>query len=109
MDKKGAGTLEALLKKVMKDLGKKGKLTEEDVIAIWGKEVGSEAAKRTRPTSIRKGTLFVTVDDSSWMYELTLKKRDLVKELAGKFKGRKVKDIRFRIGMIKTNKDKDKE
>ncbi len=107
MAKESPKKLESLLKKVMKDLGKKGKLTEEVMAEIWKEAVGENASKHTKPKSIKKGTLFITVDDSSWMYDLTLKKRDIVSSLDGKLKGRKVKDIRFRIGVIKDNKGKE--
>jgi hypothetical protein len=41
------------------------------------------------------------VDNSSWLFELTLKKRIILKKLQAGLEGKKLKDIRFRIGDIK--------
>jgi predicted nucleic acid-binding Zn ribbon protein len=45
--------------------------------------------------------LAVNCDASAWLYELSTKKREILKGLAGHFKGRRLKDIRFRIGQVK--------
>jgi hypothetical protein len=46
----------------------------------------------------RKGILGVSVDSSSWLYKLTLKKEDLLKRLNKRFA--QIKDINFRIGEL---------
>lgn len=103
----GKSSLEALLKKVMKDLGKKGRLTEEEMAEIWTSAAGPAAAGHSKVKSLRKGMLFVTVDDSSWLYELTLKKREITERLKPKIRTRNFKDIRFRIGILKDKNEKD--
>jgi hypothetical protein len=47
----------------------------------------------------KKGILSLCVDSSSWLYNLNLKKEDLLFELNKKSSA--IKDIRFRIGEIK--------
>jgi hypothetical protein len=48
------------------------------------------------------------VDRSGWLYELATKKREILERLAARFGGKKLRDIRFRIGEI-TNKEKKDE
>jgi predicted nucleic acid-binding Zn ribbon protein len=90
-----------LIKDVIKDLGKTSRLSEEDMMGAWKDAAGEAAARHTRPVSFRKSSLIVNVDGSSWLYELTLKKKEILKKLEGRLKGKKLKDIRFRIGDTK--------
>ena len=101
---KEAAPLENLLKKIIKKLGPKERLTEEDMFLVWQTAVGERAAAHSRPRSLRRSRLLVNVDDSGWLYELTLKKKEIMKALEGNLKGRAVKDIRLRIGEIKAKK-----
>ncbi len=88
-----------VLKNVISDLGKKRRFGEE-LEDAWRKTAGKRAATHTRAVSLRKARLIVNVDGSSWLYELTLKKRELLKKIENKLKGKKVKEIRFRIGDV---------
>jgi predicted nucleic acid-binding Zn ribbon protein len=93
--------LEGVLKNIISGLGGKGRMTEEEMAAAWRKAAGRKAAARTKVVSFRKSVLTVNADDSSWLYELTMKKREILKKLGGKLAGKKLKDIRFRIGEVK--------
>lgn len=99
--KQAASSLKQLLKKAIKTLRAKNRLTQEEIIKVWNDVIGAKAAAHTRPVSFRKTTLAVNMDDSGWLYELTIQKKEILKKLEGKFPGKKVKDIRFRIGEIK--------
>jgi len=98
----GAGhPLEKLLKDVLKKLGGK-RPGEEEIAGAWARAAGETAAQHTRPVSFQKAVLIVNVDASTWLYELTTRKREILARLAGELTGRKrVKDIRFRIGDIR--------
>ncbi len=98
--KKDASPIELVLKRLVKKLTGKEALTEEDIVAAWAAAAGEQAAGHSRPVSFRRARLTVNVDGSSWLYELTTKKRDLVGALQPGLKGRRLKDIRFRIGEI---------
>jgi len=89
-----------LVGKVIKKLGPDGRISEEEMADAWEDVIGKAASTHARPVSLAKGTLTVNVDASSWLYELTLKKRDIMKKLAGRLKGKSLKDIRFRIGEL---------
>ena len=93
--------LEGLLKTVIKALGPGGRVSEEEMAEAWEEAVGAQAATHSRPVSLRRGELIVNVDGSSWLYELTLKKRGITEKLTAKLRKGKLKNIRFRIGEVK--------
>lgn len=49
------------------------RLLEESIRREWAQTVGPDAARRSRPISLRQGTLQVSVDNSPWLQELTLR------------------------------------
>lgn len=100
MEKKKASPLGDLVKDVVAGLGKR-KLAEERLAAAWAGAAGRRALKHTRPVALRRACLIVNVDSSSWLFELTLKKRVILKKVQAGVEGKKLKDIRFRIGDIK--------
>lgn len=97
----GSAPLGELVKKVIKKLGGKGHLGEEEIINAWAFVVGRKAARHTKPVSFRKSVLLINVNESSWLYELTIRKKEILKGLAARLEGKKLKDIRFRIGEVK--------
>lgn len=90
-----------LVKGLISTLGSKERLSEEDIAGAWADAVGVKAAKHSRPVSLKKSSLVINVDGSGWLYELSTKKREILEKLAGGLKGKKIKDIRLRIGDIK--------
>ena len=101
MEKPREGPLGGIVKNIISDIGPKGRLTEEEIIGAWKAVVGKRASCHARPTSLKKASLIVNVDGSSWLYELTLRKKEILKKLGDRLRDRKVKDIRFRIGELK--------
>ena len=99
--------LGAVLKRVLSSLEKRGRYTEEDIALFWEKAAGRKAAHHTRPTALKAGRLVVNVDGSSWLYELTLKKRDILKKFNEQLKGKKIKEIRLRIGETTKREKRD--
>lgn len=93
--------LEGLLKDIVGALGSKGIFTQEDMAAAWESAVGKKAAKHSKVRSLQGSRLIVSVDGSGWLYELTVQKKDILKKLSSEIKGRKLKDITFRIGDLK--------
>ncbi|MBU0605507.1 MAG: DUF721 domain-containing protein [Candidatus Omnitrophica bacterium] len=92
-----------LIGKVIEALSGKERLGEEEIEGAWRKAAGEAAARQSRPVSFKKSVLIVNVASSSWLYELTTKKRDIIKVLEAALKGKKVKELRFRIGDIKAS------
>ena len=94
-------SIDNIVKDVIKNLSGKGRVSEEEVNEAWRGAAGARAASHTRPVSIKKAVLTINVDDSGWLYELTIKKRELLKKLEGNIRGKQLKGLRFRIGEIK--------
>ncbi len=93
--------LEGLIKSIIGNFAGKEKLTEEEIRSAWSLVVGKKAAKHSRPRSFANSRLIVHVDDSSWLYELTTRKKYILNNLSLKLKGKKLKDITFRIGDLR--------
>ncbi len=96
--------MEKPLKNILK--GIVGKLEEREskghreLISIWEKVTGKDALKHTKPKSLKSGRLVVNVSDSSRLYELTLKRQELIKAINKQLKRKTIKEIRFKIGEI---------
>ena len=93
--------LEDLVKSIIGNFAGKEKLTEEEIRSAWSLVVGEKAAKHSRPRSFTDSRLIVHVDDSSWLYELTTRKKYILNSLSSELKGKKLKDITFRIGDLR--------
>jgi len=93
--------LEDLVKSIIGNFGSKDKLTEEEIRSAWGLVVGEKAAKHSRPRSFKESRLIVHVDDSSWLYELATRKKYILNHLSSELKGKRLKDITFRIGDLR--------
>jgi len=100
-----SGSLEGVVRGIVSKMSEQGALTEETIGALWKEAAGARAAKHSRPVSFRRSSLVVNVDGSGWLYELTLKKKEIVKKMSGKIADitnskKKVRDIHLRIGEI---------
>ncbi|MFH1190334.1 MAG: DUF721 domain-containing protein [Candidatus Omnitrophota bacterium] len=100
----GAEHFSRLIGKVIDALSGKERLGEEEIEKAWRKAAGVPAARQSRPVSLKKSVLVVNVASSSWLYELTTKKKEIIGMLETELKGKKVREIRFRIGDIKETK-----
>ena len=93
--------LEDLVKNIIGNLGSKDKLTEEEIRLAWDLVVGKKAARHSKPRSFQGSRLIVHVDDSSWLYELTTRKKYILSNLSSELKGKRLKEITFRIGDLR--------
>lgn len=73
-------------------------LVAHRVRARWAALVGVEVARRSRPTSFVGGTVTVTVDNSPWLHELTLRADDLAGRVRERFPA--VRALRFTLGAL---------
>lgn len=73
------------------------RMLEETIRRQWAAIVGPEAARRSRPRTLRQGTLEVTVDNSPWLQELTLRSGTIVAAL-GERHGTAVTAVRVTMG-----------
>ncbi len=70
----------------------------------WREAVSKKALGHTQPVSFKNNVIMVIVENSSWLYELTMEKKEILKKFNKKYSGRKkARDIRFRVGKIELN------
>ncbi|MDP3790474.1 MAG: DUF721 domain-containing protein [Candidatus Omnitrophota bacterium] len=93
--------LEDVLKNIIGGISKKGGLTQEEVTAAWESAIGKGAARHSKVRLLKDGRLVINMDDSSWLYELTVQKKEILKKLEETLKSKKIKSITLRIGDIK--------
>jgi predicted nucleic acid-binding Zn ribbon protein len=71
------GVVEALLDR----LGIRSRVERAGTAAKWAESVGPHIAKVTRAARVRGGTLFVEVENASWLTELNMMRRSLLVRL----------------------------
>jgi hypothetical protein len=83
-------------------LGKHGvarELREHRILAHWRAMVGETLADRTFPDGLERGVLWVRVQNSSWLHQLSFLRDDLVARLARELGDPPlVREVRFHIG-----------
>ena len=90
-----------VLKNVVEKLSQAKKKGIFEVLSAWPALVGKEFSRHTRPASLKKGVLLVSVDESAWLYQANFQKEKLLKALKKKIGAGKVRKIQFRIGNIR--------
>ncbi len=90
-----------VLKRIFRRRGIIRKMKEMSALGLWKEVVGKKVDRHTHPLSIKEGKLFVNVDSSGWLVQLTYLKDDIIAEFNKKEVGKPIKDIYFRLGEIK--------
>ena len=101
---KGAEHFSDLIGNVIKNLTGRERLGAEEIGAAWEAAAGQAAAKHSRPVSFRRASLTVNITSSSWLYELTVRKKEILLALEKELGAKRIKELRFRIGDIKGEK-----
>ena len=73
------------------------RMLEQTIRRQWADIVGPDAARRSRPAALRQGTLEITVDNSPWLQELTLRAGTIAAALAARH-GAAVTAVRVTMG-----------
>lgn len=91
------GVVGDLLKKWEDGAVKKGTALRD----AWMESIDEKVKGHARPISMKRGILLVEVEDSVWLYKLTLEKRKILDRFNEKYTGRiKAKDMRCRVGTL---------
>jgi len=88
-------TLGEAIEGLIRELGLGGKLKEYDAVLRWEEAAGPHIAKVTAAEKIQHGVLTVRVNNATWRYELTMRKKDLITKINALLGEDIVKDIRF--------------
>jgi hypothetical protein len=90
-----------VLDRVFKKFGLDKKIKEERALRLWKEVVGEKINEHTYPFSVKKGILFVKVDNSGWLSQLTYLKEKIISEINRSEERKVIKDIYFRLGRIR--------
>ncbi len=91
--------LKEITSRIIERLSKDNLTKRETAEEAWRKAVGKKFLPHTQPASFRKKRLIVNVDESAWLYELTIEKKKIAARLRKALKD-DFKELRFRIGKI---------
>jgi len=88
-----------LLPALVQKLGLPQRRIEAEVFKAWQSLIDPNLAAHARPTGLRKGTLFVTVDSSVWHSEIVrYRRREILDRLQSCFGREMIAKISFRVG-----------
>lgn len=84
-------TLEAVYKNITNS-----KSLKDEILGIWA-EIKKDYSKHALPSFLNRGTLYIDVEDSNWLYFCFLNKEEIKKDLKKLFVNGKIKDIKFQV------------
>ncbi|MCD6318112.1 DUF721 domain-containing protein [Candidatus Aerophobetes bacterium] len=93
--------VDEILERVFTRLGINKKLRELKALRDWKEVVGEKIEKHTYPLRVRKGNLFIVVDSSGWLAQITYFKEKIISELNQRQGKEVIKDIYLRVGKVK--------
>ena len=85
--------LKFALERRIKSLGITRKLDSGRVLAAWTEAVGAQVASRASAESLEGGVLTVVVPDSTWRYQLSLTRQEMIDRLNQVLGSPVVKDL----------------
>ena len=83
---------------LLKKRGLTSKIEENALLKLWPRAVGPQIASKTKPDSLRNGTLFVKTVSSVWVQQLHFVKDDILDKLNQLYEKSAIKEIRFVVG-----------
>lgn len=102
-------SVKEILDRLLSQLGIDSKINQMKILNCWGDVVGEKIKKHSQPFAIRKGNLFVKVDSSTWLAQLSYFKEKIISDFNTRQGKEIIKDIYFRIGKIYPSSSKNKE
>jgi predicted nucleic acid-binding Zn ribbon protein len=78
------------------------RVTELRLSAAWTALAGIDVARRARPGALNAGVLTITVDNSPWLHELTLRSDELYRRVHERFP--EVRALRFTLGTLEAER-----
>jgi predicted nucleic acid-binding Zn ribbon protein len=88
-----------VLPKVLEELRIDRRRSEAEVLKVWNHLIDPNITQHAQPTGLHKGTLFVSVDNSVWHYEIIrYRSKEILQRLQHSFGRDLIAKISFRIG-----------
>jgi hypothetical protein len=88
-----------VLSHVMSDLHMDNRRAEVELVKVWNSLLDPNIVAHAQPVGLRKGTLFVNVDNSVWLSEIVrYRRKEILDRLQHSFGKELIQRISFRIG-----------
>ncbi len=88
-----------ILPSVLTGLRMDRRQAEAEIVKVWNSMIDPNIAAHAQPTGIRKGTLFVTVDSSTWLSEIVrYRRREILERLRHSFGPQMIQRVSYRVG-----------
>ena len=72
---------------------------EAEIVRVWNDLLDPNITTHAQPTGLAKGTLFVTVDSSTWLSEIVrYRRKEILGRLQTSFGLELIQRISFRVG-----------
>ena len=89
----------SILPRVLSKMGMDRRRSEAEVAKVWNHLIDPNIVAHAKPTGMRKGTLFVTVDSSVWLSEIVrYRRKEILNRLQHSFGREFIARISFRLG-----------
>jgi hypothetical protein len=89
----------AILPKVLKELGIDRRRSDAEILKVWNQLLDPLIVAHAQPTGLHKGTLFVTVDSSTWLSEIVrYRRKEILDRLQHSFGRDLIARVSFRVG-----------
>ena len=79
----------------LRDMGLESGLRGWQALTEWPQAVGPQIARRSRAVRFQDGVLWVEVEGSVWLHQLTVLKRDLIRKIGERIGPDTIRDLRF--------------
>jgi predicted nucleic acid-binding Zn ribbon protein len=90
---------EQLVGTLFKSLRMDRRQAEAEIVTVWNNLIDPTITAHAQPTSVHKGTLFVTVDSSVWLSEIVrYRRKEILTQLQSSFGKEMIARISFRAG-----------
>ena len=89
----------AVLPRVLTELRLDNRRAEAEIVKVWNSLIDPNIVAHAQPVGLRKGTLFVTVDNSVWLAEIVrYRRKEILDRLQHSFGKNLIQKISFRVG-----------
>jgi predicted nucleic acid-binding Zn ribbon protein len=89
-------TIKSVMKELIKDPVLRDKVHQEQLKVKWTEIVGDQIANISRILKFEKGRLTIKTSSSIWLYELSLRKKEIIDQINEKLESKIVNELIIR-------------
>lgn len=89
-------TIKSVMKDLIKDPVLRDKVHQEQLKMKWTEIVGDQIANISRILKFEKGRLTIKTSSSIWLYELSLRKKEIIDQINEKLESKIVNELIIR-------------